>query len=108
MNDYNVDLTGLTVTVRNHPGAKVKTRASSRQFVCESGPGCKPTPNTRRGIIGHWVTADGLPFPDDISSYDIEEVPGTTRTPEPEGAIDLIADVVTDKMVAKPSKWKDK
>ena len=55
MNDFGISLKGIHGIVKK---GKFNTGPSERErtFVCESGIGCDPTPNTRRTVKGHWVS----------------------------------------------------
>lgn len=70
MNDFGMSLKGVQGIVKKN---KFNTGPSEkdRTFVCESGIGCDPTPNTRRTVKGHWLSDKAT---DTINSYDFEAI----------------------------------
>jgi hypothetical protein len=96
VNDFGIDLTGLKAIYSKATFSKPNATRPSRTFLCEGGPGCKPTstgmlglPFGGRTITGRWA-ADGQR--DTISSAELEAYIDTTgneiERPKPTTKID--------------------
>lgn len=72
MHDFgNFTLKGLHGVFKKERFYKPGASEKERIFLCESGIGCDPTPNTRRTIRGKWVS-DGSS--DTVDSYSFEAI----------------------------------
>ena len=71
MNDYGINLKGITGVFKVKLFYKPKASEKERTFVCEGGSGLNPQVGTSRKITGHWES-DGAR--DTISSYDLESI----------------------------------
>ena len=71
VNDFNLDLTGKKVVVKQIGFWKNNASTRERTFLCQSGRGCTTGLSLFREIQGKWVS-DGMKG--EISSLDIEKI----------------------------------
>jgi hypothetical protein len=69
MNDFRMDLTGMTAVLKPRNFWRKPSTAKQRTLTVLSGPGCNPDPAWGRNIICQCGTAR-----ETISSYDLEYV----------------------------------